>query len=640
MKNRLSLRAFFIYFLCIALPVVLLTMNHTISQIRQMRADFLSAKSEAMDHVAQTTAAEFDAIETTANEIYRSSWYKKSVSHSAIYQQEMNLVRQLEISNDLLYKTTLLPFTEDILIINTQKGSIICKYGWFADWNKYTDVYCMLDLSRLEEELHSSDLFSPVRSLREGYWVLSYPDPNRASACRLAFLLDCAKLQQYLDQLKYDNFSSITLKAEASGEAFRSIKRPALSLMFTYPSFEELYRTKNAGSISISLLLALSASALLALLFTYLFTRPLNKLLQSISNSAVKNQRDAIGGLTSHILEITEQNEALQRKMKSFVTEMRGEILLRIMSGGYEGEWKENYNVNRLFPWLATEQPYFLAITRRGEPLSAPDAASLKLDMPLDYQGYLFWANTPEACGALSRQVKETARLSACSGIYAGVDALPACYQEAIAQLNAQKQLIPLGELLPLLIHLQNSDEKSCLEALACFREKGTAREAAYVLTLLQRWAEEKGCAAQAPACSPASWDAVEGYIAALCNGTAAKSRHSGAALIASVNRFINEYYSLPDMSLKYLAGQFDTNVGALSRLYKQETGQNFSTALLQLRMTKAKELLLHTEKSLSSIALSCGYENYLSFKRAFSRFEGTSPREYREAHAASETKA
>lgn len=93
-------------------------------------------------------------------------------------------------------------------------------------------------------------------------------------------------------------------------------------------------------------------------------------------------------------------------------------------------------------------------------------------------------------------------------------------------------------------------------------------------------------------------------------------------------------------MSLKYLAGQFDTNVGALSRLYKQETGQNFSTALLQLRMTKAKELLLHTEKSLSSIALSCGYENYLSFKRAFSRFEGTSPREYREAHAASETKA
>ena len=69
MKNRLSLRAFFIYFLCIALPVVLLTMNHTISQIRQMRADFLSAKSEAMDHVAQTTAAEFDAIETTKSTV-------------------------------------------------------------------------------------------------------------------------------------------------------------------------------------------------------------------------------------------------------------------------------------------------------------------------------------------------------------------------------------------------------------------------------------------------------------------------------------------------------------------------------------------------------------------------------------------
>lgn len=50
--------------------------------------------------------------------------------------------------------------------------------------------------------------------------------------------------------------------------------------------------------------------------------------MQTISYSAAKNQRDAIEGLTSHILEITEQNEALQRKMGSFATEMRGEILL------------------------------------------------------------------------------------------------------------------------------------------------------------------------------------------------------------------------------------------------------------------------------------------------------------------------
>ena len=101
----------------------------------------------------------------------------------------------------------------------------------------------------------------------------------------------------------------------------------------------------------------------------------------------------------------------------------------------------------------------------------------------------------------------------------------------------------------------------------------------------------------------------------------------------------MNEYYSLPDLSLIYLAGQFDTSVGALSRLYKQETGRNFSTALLELRMNKAKELLLHTDESLSAIALRCGYENYLSFKRAFSRFAEMAPREYREAHAAPKAK-
>lgn len=635
MKNRLSLRTFFVYFLCIALPVVLLTMNHSLERLRQMRADFLSGKSEAMDHIAQTTAAQFDSLESTANEIYRSSWYKKSISQSETYRQEMNLVRQLEITGDLLYKTALLPFTEDILILNAEKESIICKYGWFSDLSKYTSAYCELDVTSLKENLHSGDLFAPIRSLQEGYWILSYPDSNRASPCRLAFLIDSAKLQQYLDQQKYDAFSSIAIGMNPSGESFRTLKRPALTLTFTYPGFDELYRAENAGRAAAALLLALVGSALLALLFTCLFTRPLSKLLQTVSYSAAKNQRDAIEGLTSHILEITEQNEALQRKMGSFATEMRGEILLRMMTGSFEGEWKETYNVSRLFPWLAAGRPYFLVITRRENPLEIPDAAFLKLEMPLDYHGYLLWAPGAEACQALRRQVLESARPLACSREHTGAQALPACYQEALAQLNARKQLIPLGEMLPLLIHLQNGEEESCLQALASLRQKGTEQEAAYVLRLLKQWAEEKGASIELPDDGPADWDAAERLIAALCGHSAVKARRSSAALIASVNRFMNEYYSLPDLSLKYLAGQFDTSVGALSRLYKQETGRNFSTALLELRMNKAKELLLHTDESLSAIALRCGYENYLSFKRAFSRFAEMAPREYREAHAA-----
>ena len=458
MKNRLSLRTFFIYFLCIALPVVLLTMNYTLERLQQMRADFLAGKSEAMDHIAQTTAAQFDLLESTANEIYRSSWYKKSISHSATYQEEMNLVRQLEITGDLLYKTALLPFTEDILILNAEKQSIICKYGWFSELSKYTSAYCSLDLTRLKEELHSGELFTPIRSLQDNYWVLSYPDPNRASPCRLAFLIDSVKLQQYLDQQKYDGFSSIAIGMNASGENLRTLKRPALTLAFTYPSFDELYRAENTSRNAAALLLALVSSALLALLFTYLFTRPLNKLLQTISYSAAKNQRDAIEGLTSHILEITEQNEALQRKMGSFVAEMRGEILLRMMAGSCEGEWKENYNVSRLFPWLAEGQPYFLVITRQEDSFAVSHAAFLKLEMPLDYHGYLFWAAGLQACQALRGQVLEAAKPLACSREHTGVEALPACYQEAIAQLNARKQLIPLGEMLPLLIHLQNGE--------------------------------------------------------------------------------------------------------------------------------------------------------------------------------------
>lgn len=96
----------------------------------------------------------------------------------------------------------------------------------------------------------------------------------------------------------------------------------------------------------------------------------------------------------------------------------------RMMTGSFEGEWKETYNVSRLFPWLAAGRPYFLVITRRENPLEIPDAAFLKLEMPLDYHGYLLWAGRGGGLQALRQQVLESARPLACSREHTGAEAL------------------------------------------------------------------------------------------------------------------------------------------------------------------------------------------------------------------------
>jgi YesN/AraC family two-component response regulator len=225
----------------------------------------------------------------------------------------------------------------------------------------------------------------------------------------------------------------------------------------------------------------------------------------------------------------------------------------------------------------------------------------------------------------------------ACSEVMQGMDALPACYQEAISQIEAGREKLPLGAMLSLLTHLQSGDEAQCRQTLKEFRENADPTAADYVLRILRRWTDENNLLmATDDSARVPSWDRVDQLIGRICARAQTGSRRSGTALIASVNRFMNECFSLPDLSLKYLAVQFDTSVGALSRLYKQETGRNFSTVLLELRITHAKAMLVQTDRNLAGIASDCGYENYLSFKRAFSRSEGISPREYREAHTPS----
>ena len=120
------------------------------------------------------------------------------------------------------------------------------------------------------------------------------------------------------------------------------------------------------------------------------------------------------------------------------------------------------------------------------------------------------------------------------------------------------------------------------------------------------------------------------------CTSTAKVSdrRASSSVIVATMSGMIHEHYEIPDLSLKYFSSQFDISVSSLSKLFSQTTGENFSTVLQNVRISKAKEMLRQSSgMNIADIAVACGYENYLSFKRAFTRCEGISPREYRDIH-------
>ena len=65
-------------------------------------------------------------------------------------------------------------------------------------------------------------------------------------------------------------------------------------------------------------------------------------------------------------------------------------------------------------------------------------------------------------------------------------------------------------------------------------------------------------------------------------------------------------------------------------RSFKEYTGVSPARYQMQLRLTRAKELLIGSDKSISEIAYMLNYENAGQFSTAFKKHEGMTPSEFR----------
>ncbi|HZG56803.1 response regulator transcription factor [Paenibacillus sp.] len=99
--------------------------------------------------------------------------------------------------------------------------------------------------------------------------------------------------------------------------------------------------------------------------------------------------------------------------------------------------------------------------------------------------------------------------------------------------------------------------------------------------------------------------------------------------VIGKLNQYIREHLS-EDLSLDTLADLVYMNASYLSNLYKQYTGRNISDTITELRIEKAKELLLHTPYKIHEIAERMGFGTAAYFTRYFKRHVGVTPQEFR----------
>ncbi|MDF2594263.1 MAG: hypothetical protein K0R69_604 [Clostridia bacterium] len=116
--------------------------------------------------------------------------------------------------------------------------------------------------------------------------------------------------------------------------------------------------------------------------------------------------------------------------------------------------------------------------------------------------------------------------------------------------------------------------------------------------------------------------------IVALCKSSSIQEEGSKNKLVTETKKYIEDHYN-EDISLEELAKEICVSPNYLSRLFRDKTGENYIEYLTNIRINKAKELMLSTEMSVKEISYNIGYNDPNYFSRLFKKIEKVSPSEY-----------
>lgn len=128
--------------------------------------------------------------------------------------------------------------------------------------------------------------------------------------------------------------------------------------------------------------------------------------------------------------------------------------------------------------------------------------------------------------------------------------------------------------------------------------------------------------------CSIKEWF-LEKIVEIYTNINTQMAKQTNSKIIEANNYILKFYYK--DISLDDVSREVDISPYYFSKLYKEETGENFIDYLTKIRINKAKELLEDNSLSIKEICISVGYSDPNYFSRIFKKCTGITPTRYRE---------
>ena len=118
-----------------------------------------------------------------------------------------------------------------------------------------------------------------------------------------------------------------------------------------------------------------------------------------------------------------------------------------------------------------------------------------------------------------------------------------------------------------------------------------------------------------------------------ICDFTGALKKVKEMKLGTHIIKFVDNNYDKQNISLDNVAETFNLSVYYLSRFFKEQTTQNFTDYITNLKMLKAKKLLSETDMQIKEIVIDIGYTDSSYFTKKFKMLEGITPGQFRELY-------
>ncbi len=103
---------------------------------------------------------------------------------------------------------------------------------------------------------------------------------------------------------------------------------------------------------------------------------------------------------------------------------------------------------------------------------------------------------------------------------------------------------------------------------------------------------------------------------------------------IREADRYMNDHYMDAEISLERVAEHVGLSSAYFSEFYKKSKGVGFQDMLTQIRLEKAKELLVNTSDPVYRIGNSVGYTDIKYFSKLFRKTYGIKPNEFRKLYS------